>query len=133
MLDLSFLALSMGCWVIIRMLPGILAPQRMGALFSELIVTECNTMYSYVQAAAHVLYGIAVLYAAHHTEAEYEIVMTILGWISALSGVVILYFPKSIKNLSKNMRKTPANMKRIFSVFYVAAAGALVYLGIAVY
>lgn len=133
MFDLSFLALSMGCWVIIRMLPGVLAPQRMGALFSELIVTECNTMYSYVQSAAHVLYGIAILYTVYRTETEHETIMMVIGWISAASGVVILHFPKSIKNLSKNMRKAPANMKRIFSVFYVAAAGALAYLGIAVY
>jgi hypothetical protein len=134
MLDLSLLALSMGCWLIIRMLPGLVNPDRMGALFSDLIVSKCTPMYMYLQAFLHVFYGVAVLYTVYRSETDYEIIMAVFGWISLMAGALILYFPGYIGGMNTRLRSLSPHLRRVMCLGYILIlGGGLVYLGLAVY
>jgi len=63
----------------------------------------------YISGALTLLAGLAVINTHNEWTADWRVVITLLGWLFAISGVLRIVFPRAVESLGDSLVTNPSN------------------------
>jgi hypothetical protein len=110
--------------VIVDIVAVVRAPE-MRALVTEFAM---NPLYSWVAGAFILLFGLIVIAGHQYWQGFAAIVVSLLGWLIALRGLLLLAFPNTLASLADSMIRLQASWIALCIVFALIGA-YLTYAG----
>lgn len=120
---LNFLASLFGLFLIALPLSFLVHPEKLRKVFRW--VEDEATMF-FLGIATFAI-GSAVILTHNVWVREWRVVITILGWITFLKGVIILFMPEKISNFLRNMENSQWLQTAL--VLAVILGSVLIYFG----
>ncbi|EID14645.1 hypothetical protein MXEN_08482 [Mycobacterium xenopi RIVM700367] len=90
----------LGPFLVIIDFTAIVRASEMQRLLSDF---EANSLWSWVAGAFILLFGLIVIAAHQYWRGVAAIIVSLLGWLVALRGLLLLAFPKTFVSLANSM------------------------------
>src|SRR3989344_8289582 len=95
----NYLAEIWGISIVVISLVMLIRPNYLKRLFKE-IENEATMFFCGI---VNLVIGLAMILAHNIWSQNWQVIITILGWLSLLKGLAVLFFPEYTKNLAKKM------------------------------
>lgn len=104
----------LGPFLVIVDVIAVVRASEMRALVTEF---EANSVWSWVTGAFILLFGLIVIAGHQYWRGAAAIIVSVLGWLIALRGLVLLALPKTVASLANNMVDAEASWVALCIVF----------------
>ncbi len=122
----NFLAELWGFSIVIICFALLIKPKNIECLLA--LVEDSATLF--LLGLINVILGVALVLSYNVWELNWEVIITIVGWLVLLRGVIILFFPEFIHAVVAKVKTQYLNILPMVLVVGVLLGCALVYLGL---
>lgn len=127
-MDISiFIAKVLGPYMIIMAIAMSLNAKRVKALLTD----KANVSFMLVSGMLAVVFGLMIVVTHNLWEANWKVIITVIGWLALIKGIVRLFFPEhTMKSISNMIRKKKAFHVTAFVILLIGAyLSYMAYIG----
>lgn len=110
----TLFARVLGPFLVILDVAAMVRASEMRVLVTEF---EANSLWSWVAGAFILLFGLITVAAHQYWRGAAAIIVSVLGWLIALRGLLMLAFPKAFVSLADSMIRVEASWVSLCIVF----------------
>jgi uncharacterized membrane protein len=122
----SFFAQVIGIYLVLICLSMLIHPERFKKIM-DVIVSHPASLF--ICGVTNIIFGLVVLIPHNIWVASWPILITIIGWLAFLKGVVTLFFPEKYSKIVGKMFKKPGY--HIWTWIWLLIGIYLVWMGLA--
>lgn len=119
------LAKAMGVYMIAAGISGFISPDRWRLILDQF---RADAALTYISGAFVFALGVAIIMAHNIWTDPLSIAVTLIGWVAAIEGIVLIVMPKPLLDFSASLLR-PGSTK-IFAAFSLILGAVLLLAGL---
>lgn len=130
MFTLKALAIALSVYLLLMSIPAVVNVRGFQKAIKEIYK---STVLLRLGGLFALLFAFFILNAEYKLEQNWETVMSVIGWLCLVKGVLLLWFPGWMGDLGKKIALKSETLMAVWGLFMLFIAVGIGYLGLFVY